>query len=138
MHDVQSFIVFAPPCMFSGVPGAPQIFRCASQCHIWCLCAVANLPVFHALRDWRLAVMTSTTLFHHQISCHHCWDFVVPHTPSPKLFFKTNFRLMQVKSITECSLFQQCFRPSLSYHLSLRSLFCLFLSGRFTQLLLYM
>ena len=31
----------------------------------------------------------------------------------------------------------QYFRPSLSYHLSLRSLFCLFLSGRFTQVLLY-
>ena len=29
------------------------------------------------------------------------------------------------------------FRPSLSYYLSLRSLFCLFLSGRFTQDLLY-
>ena len=27
--------------------------------------------------------------------------------------------------------------PSLSYHLSLRSLFCLFLSGRFTHVLLY-
>ena len=31
----------------------------------------------------------------------------------------------------------QYFRPSLSYSLSLRSLFCLFLSGRFTQILLY-
>ena len=31
----------------------------------------------------------------------------------------------------------QYFRPSLSYHLSSRSLFCLFLSGRFTQVLLY-
>ena len=30
------------------------------------------------------------------------------------------------------------FRPSLSYHLSLRSLFCLFLSGRFTQVLLHL
>ena len=30
------------------------------------------------------------------------------------------------------------FRPSLSYHLSLRSLFCLFLSGCFTQVLLYL
>ena len=29
----------------------------------------------------------------------------------------------------------QYFRPSLSYHLSLRSLFCLFLSVRFTQIL---
>ena len=31
----------------------------------------------------------------------------------------------------------QYFRPSLSYHLSLRSLFSLILSGRFTQVLLY-
>ena len=31
----------------------------------------------------------------------------------------------------------QYFRPSLSYHLSLRYLFCLFLSGRFRQVLLY-
>ena len=31
----------------------------------------------------------------------------------------------------------QYFRPSLSYQLSLRSLFCLFLSGCFTQVLLY-
>ena len=52
-----------------------------------------------------------------------------------KLVFKTNYRLMQVKSITEC--FLQYFRPSLSYHLPLRSLFCLFLSGGFTQVLLY-
>ena len=29
------------------------------------------------------------------------------------------------------------FQPSLSYHLSFRPLFCLFLSGRFTQVLLY-
>ena len=37
---------------------------------------------------------------------------------------------MEVKSIAECSngSIQQYFRPSLSYHLSLRSLFCLFLS----------
>ena len=37
---------------------------------------------------------------------------------------------MQVKS--------QYLQPSLSYNLSLRSLFCLFLSGRFTQVLLYL
>ena len=55
-----------------------------------------------------------------------------------KLVFKTNYSLMQVKSIAECSKgsILQYFRPSLSYHL-LRSLFCLFLSGNFTQLLLY-
>ena len=41
---------------------------------------------------------------------------------------------MQVKSIVECSkgCILQYFWPSLSCHLSLRSLFCLFLSGRFT------
>ena len=31
----------------------------------------------------------------------------------------------------------QYFGPSFSYHLSLRSLFCIFLSGHFTQALLY-
>ena len=46
---------------------------------------------------------------------------------------------MPVKSIAECSKgsILQYFRPSLSYHLSLRSLFYLFFSGRFTQVLLY-
>ena len=56
-----------------------------------------------------------------------------------KMVFETNYRLMQVKSIAECSKgsILQYFQPSLSYHLSLRSLFCLFSSGRFTQVLLY-
>ena len=46
---------------------------------------------------------------------------------------------MLVKSIAECSKgsILQYFWPSLSYHLSLRSLFCLFLSCRFTPVLLY-
>ena len=48
-----------------------------------------------------------------------------------KLVFKKNYRLMQVKSIL------QYFQPSISYHFSLRSLFHLFLSGVFTQTLLY-
>ena len=41
---------------------------------------------------------------------------------------KTNYRLMQVKSIAECSKgsILQSFWPPLSYHLLLRSLFCLF------------
>ena len=57
-----------------------------------------------------------------------------------KLFFKTAYRLMQVKSIAECSKgsILQYFRPSLSYYLSLRSLFCLFLSGGFRQVLLHL
>ena len=62
-----------------------------------------------------------------------------------KLVFKTDYCLMQVKSIAECSkrafwMLQesilQYFRPSLSYHLSLRPLFCLFLSC-FTVLKLF-
>ena len=46
---------------------------------------------------------------------------------------------MQVKSIAECSKrsILQYFRSSLSYHLSLRALFSLFLSGRLRQVLLY-
>ena len=46
---------------------------------------------------------------------------------------------MQAKIIAECSKgsILQYFWPLLSYHLSLRSLFCLFLSARFTQVLLY-
>ena len=62
-----------------------------------------------------------------------------PLSKRPKIGFKTNYLLMQVKSIAECSKWSilQYFRPSLSYHLSLRSFFCLFLSGRFTQVLLY-
>ena len=56
----------------------------------------------------------------------------------PKMVIKTNYRLMQVKSIAECSNVSilQYFQPALSYHLSLRSLFCLFLSDCFTQVLL--
>ena len=58
----------------------------------------------------------------------------------PNLVFNTDCRLMQVKSIAECSKgsILQYFRPSLSYHLSLRSLFCLFLSGRLRQALLHL
>ena len=57
-----------------------------------------------------------------------------------KLVFKTSHRLMQVKSIAECSKgsILQYFRPSLRYHLSSRSLFCLFWSGCFTKVLLYL
>ena len=56
-----------------------------------------------------------------------------------KMFIVTEYAaLMQVKSIAECSKgsILQYFRPSLSYHLSLRSFFCLFLSGHLRQVLL--
>ena len=50
----------------------------------------------------------------------------------PKFVFKTDSHLMQVESIAECSKgsILQYIRPSLRYHLSIRPLFCLFLSGR--------
>ena len=47
--------------------------------------------------------------------------------------FKLPFDIM----IFVLSIFEWPFYTSLRYHLSLRSLFCLFLSGRFTQVLLY-
>ena len=60
-----------------------------------------------------------------------------------KLAFNTDYRLMQVKSIAECSKgsIPQYFWPLLSYRLSLRSLFllifeCPFYTG-FTVPLLY-
>ena len=62
-----------------------------------------------------------------------------PLSKRPKLVFKTNYHLMQVKSIAECSKgsILQYFRPSLSYHLSLRYLYGLFLSGRLRPVLMY-
>ena len=56
-----------------------------------------------------------------------------------KSVYKTNYCLMQIKSIGEFSKgsILQFFWPSLGYHLSIRSLFCLFLSSRFTQVLRY-
>ena len=55
-----------------------------------------------------------------------------------KLVFKSKYHLMHVKSIAEWSkgIILQYFRPSLSYHLSLSFLLCLFLSGRLRQVLL--
>ena len=57
----------------------------------------------------------------------------------PNMVFIANYRLMQVKRIAECSKgsILQYIRPSLSDYLSLRSLFCLFLSGRLRRVLLY-
>ena len=61
-----------------------------------------------------------------------------PHKKKTKLVFKTDYRLMQVKSFAEYNgSILQYFRASLSNHLSLISWFCLFLSGRLRQVLLY-
>ena len=62
-----------------------------------------------------------------------------PPLKTPKLAFNTCLLLNAGQKY--CRMPQesilQYFRPSLSYHLSLRPLFCLFLSGRFRQVLLY-
>ena len=57
----------------------------------------------------------------------------------PKIVLKMDYCLMQVKRIAKCSKgsILQYFRPALSYHLPLRSLFCFFLSGHLRQVLLY-
>ena len=81
----------------------------------------------------------------------YCWDYDEsmlkysktclkrPLKRRPKLVSKTDYCLMQVKSIAECSTgsILHFFWPSLSYHLSLRSLFCLVLSGRLKQVWQY-
>ena len=55
-------------------------------------------------------------------------DYTVKSVLSSHSKKKTNYHLMQVKRIAECSKgsILQYFRPSLSYHLLLRSLLCLF------------
>ena len=62
-----------------------------------------------------------------------------PLSKRPKIGFQDQLSLNAGQSIAECSCILQYFRPSLSYHLLLRSLFCLFLSGRlgFTVLTLF-
>ena len=56
-----------------------------------------------------------------------------------KLVFKIIYSFMQVKRIAECSKgsILQYFRPSLTYHLSLRALFCLFLSDHLRRVFLH-
>ena len=62
-----------------------------------------------------------------------------PLSKIPKIGFQDrlllNARQKYRKMLQESIL--QYFRPSLSYHLSARPLFCLFLSGRLRQVLLY-
>ena len=73
-----------------------------------------------------LYLQTDTDTFMH--ICILTADYTVKPVLSGHSKKKTNYRLMQVKSIAECSLWSilQYFRPSLSYQLFLRSLFCLF------------
>ena len=61
-----------------------------------------------------------------------------PLSKRPKIGFQDQSSLNVGRSIAKCSKgsILQYFWPSINYHLSLRSLFCLFLSGHFTQFLL--
>ena len=62
-----------------------------------------------------------------------------PLSKRPKMVFKTNFSLnagqKYCRMLPRSNL--QYYKPSLSYHLSSRSLFYLFLSGRLRKVLLY-
>ena len=51
---------------------------------------------------------------------------------------KDDQKVFLILIIASCRSILQYFRPSLSYHSSLRSLFCLFLSGRSGRFLLYL
>ena len=63
-----------------------------------------------------------------------------PLSKRPKNGFQDQLSLNAGQNVAECAKgsILQYFRPSLSYYLSLRSLLCLFLSGRFTQVLLHL
>ena len=56
------------------------------------------------------------------------------------LDFITDYHLMQVKSIAECckGSILQYFRPPLRYHFPVRPWFCISLSGRIRQNLIYL
>ena len=117
MSDARNTVIIA---IFRASP-IYQLHRPYTSC-------ITHIPVSYA-------VMATYLKFVRYIYSKTCVKW--PLSKRPKIDFKTNHRLMQVKNIAECSKgsFLQYFRPSLSYHLSLRSLFCLFLSGRLTQVL---
>ena len=122
------------------------------QCCIFYYCRIHHgqitsnqmlLPVIDRLR--KVTVEKVTSLRVGEILFLLCLFTVKPvssgHSKSrPKLVFKTDYRLMQVKRFAECSKgsILQYFPPSLSYHLPLRPLFCLFLSGCLRQVFLYL
>ena len=61
-----------------------------------------------------------------------------PRQKDRKLVFKTNYRLIQLKSIAECSKenILQCFRTSLSYHYVIKIFVLSIFSGLLTGVLL--
>ena len=78
--------------------------------------------IFGALRDNIENAYALTTVPTRRLNVRHNKTCLKqPLSKRPKMVFNTNYRLMQDKSIAK------------GYHLSLRSLFCLFLRGRIRQ-----
>ena len=78
------------------------------------------------------------------VFCFFCFVFCQKNTVKPVLSSHTkkikNWLLRPIIAKCRSKVLQsilQYFRPSFSYHLPLRRLFCLFFSGRFRQVLLY-
>ena len=118
-----------------------------------------RLVLYHKIQQKLFCLQSGLAIFYHYLhTCmkfrkrksSHKWIFEITlysktclrrQNEDRKLIFKTNYRLMQVKSIAKCSKSLEhlrYFRPSFSYHLSFRRLFCLFLSGHLRQDLLYL
>ena len=98
----------------------------------WAEVIIEQKMVGHLLKWWALAYQTNHSYLHtdtdtHMLLCILTADFTVKPVLSGHSK-KTNYSLMQVKSVAECSKgsILQSFWPSLSFHLILRSLFCLF------------
>ena len=84
------------------------------------------------IHNFKLKKLDYLYLYHEKLPLSTVKPVLSSHSQKDrKLVFKTDYRLMQVKSIAECSKgsIRQYFRPSLTYHLPLRPFFCLFLSG---------
>ena len=127
-------------CLFLAAlwsPAGKELIRVVFSCFFFYLSHMV-LWVRYGTWMYRFLIFTFLSAFIFLLYSKTCVKR--PLLKDQKLVFKTNYRLMQVKSIAECSKgsILQYFRPSLSYHLSLRHLFCLFKSGRFMQILLYL
>ena len=129
--------------------GKKSTFKCHLFCHLLHFGSLGSKqcgPRLYCLKTWEkqyegIKVQQAAVSLVKLIALWHTVKPVISgHSKRrPKCVFKTDHGLMQVKSIAECSngSILQYFLPSLSYHLSLRSLFRLFLSGRLWQILLY-
>ena len=108
-------------------------FASVHYCHVVTCCERA---VLLALVDDVYCIFVT---FPSSILC-QVWYFIVPFPDLCRLsFFQGQLSIYAGQMY--CRLLQRehsaNFRPSLSYHLSLISMFCLFLSGRLRQVLLY-